>query len=214
MADALSLCSDDIHQCFTECTSIDTLDNAWQQAITLQHYNSLVPLAEPVSKEAVLELPSESTTSKLEDHQFRLLFQSLSLPNRARILSASSPHASTWLQVVPGLNLHLDPSELQAGIKWWLEGLGLHLDHSQFQVAINGGLAWTFPMVLAAHCSLRLLWTHLAIMLLSAKGVVMWFHATTKYVMSLQSPVGELISGVQVEMGSNVAPNYSHTHPC
>ena len=47
---------------------------------------------------------------------------SLSLPKRARLLSAYSPHASSWLQVVPapGLNLHLDPSEFQAGIKWWL----------------------------------------------------------------------------------------------
>ena len=74
--------------------------------------------------ESVLELPGHQKvlSSRLEDHQFRLLFQSLSLPNRARLLSASSPHASAWLQVVPapGLNLHLDPSEFQAGIKWWL----------------------------------------------------------------------------------------------
>ena len=50
--------------------------------------------------------------SKLENHQFRLLFQSLSLPNRARLLSASSSHAAAWLQVAPapGLNLHLSRS--------------------------------------------------------------------------------------------------------
>ena len=74
--------------------------------------------------EAVLELPGhqKELSSRLEDQQFRLLFQSLSLPNRARLLSASSPHASAWLQVVPapGLNLPLDPSEFQAGIIWWL----------------------------------------------------------------------------------------------
>ena len=91
---------------------------------SLQLYNSLVPLAEAVSMEAVLELPGhqKDLSSRLEDQQFRLLFQSLSLPNRARLLSASSPHASAWLQVVPapGLNLHLDPSEFQARIKWWL----------------------------------------------------------------------------------------------
>ena len=45
-------------------------------------------------------------------------------------------------------------------------------------------------MVLPAHCALRLPWT---IMLLPAKGVVMWFFATTNYVMFLQSPVGKLI---------------------
>ena len=32
VADALSLYSDDIRRCFTECTSVDTPDNAWQQA--------------------------------------------------------------------------------------------------------------------------------------------------------------------------------------
>ena len=76
---------------------------------SLQHYNSLFPLAEVI--------PADLKTIKI-----RLLFQSLSLPNRARLLSASSPHASAWLQVVPasGLNLKLDPSEFQAGIKWWL----------------------------------------------------------------------------------------------
>ncbi|KAL5463779.1 hypothetical protein EMCRGX_G032713 [Ephydatia muelleri] len=61
VADALSLYSDDIHQCFTECTSVDTPDNAWQQA------------------------------------------------------QLSLSCSGSW-----GLNLHLDPSEFQAGIKWWL----------------------------------------------------------------------------------------------
>ena len=102
--DALSLYSDDIRQCFTECTSVDTPDNAWQQAQlsrsrgglglrclshhssaayiasltasdngsntnhhllqALQHYNSLVPLAEAVSMEAVLELPGHLSKKK------------------------------------------------------------------------------------------------------------------------------------------------------
>ena len=62
-----------------------------------------------------------------------------------------------------------------------------------FRLPSSGGLDWTFPMVHAAHCALRLPWTHLAIMLLPAKGVVMWFPATTNCVMSLQSSAGELI---------------------
>ena len=45
-------------------------------------------------------------------------------------------------------------------------------------------------MVLPAHCALRLPWT---IMLLPAKGVVMWFFATTNYVTFLPSSVGKLI---------------------
>ena len=138
VADALRLYDDDVRQCFTECTSVDTPDHAWQQAqlslsrgglrlrclshhssaayiasltasdsgsntnhhllqsLQLQLYNSLVLLADAVSMEAVLELPGyqKELSSRLEYQQFRLLFQSLSLPNRARLLSASSPHAS------------------------------------------------------------------------------------------------------------------------
>ena len=62
-------------------------------------------------------------------------------------------------------------------------------------------------MVHAAHCALRLPWTHLTIMLLPAKGVVMWFPATTNCVMSLWSPAGELI------LASRMGSNHSHTHP-
>ena len=62
-----------------------------------------------------------------------------------------------------------------------------------FRLLSSCGLAWTFPMVHAAHCALRLPWIHLAIMLLPAKGVVMWFPATINCVISLRSPAGELI---------------------
>ena len=42
--------------------------------------------------------------------------------NKARLLSASAPHTSSWLSVVPsvGLGVHLDPAEFQAAVKWWL----------------------------------------------------------------------------------------------
>ena len=34
----------------------------------------------------------------------------------------SSPHAASWVSVIPseGLGLHLQPSEFQVAIKWWL----------------------------------------------------------------------------------------------
>ena len=37
-------------------------------------------------------------------------------------LSASAPHASSWLLVVPslGLGFHLDPAEFQIAVMWWL----------------------------------------------------------------------------------------------
>ena len=42
--------------------------------------------------------------------------------NKARLLSASAPHARSWLSVIPSvrLGLHLDPAEFQAAVKWWL----------------------------------------------------------------------------------------------
>ena len=103
-----------------------------------------------------------------------------SAANKARLLPVSFPHAASWLSVTPS------------------EVLGLHLNPSQ---SLSGGLAWTFPMVLAAHCALRLSWSLLAIMLLPAKGVVMWFLATIDYMMSLQCPVCVVA----------VTPNHSHT---
>ena len=43
---------------------------------------------------------------------FRSLLDASSLANKARLLSVSAPHASSWLTVVPTmeLGLHLDPS--------------------------------------------------------------------------------------------------------
>ena len=54
--------------------------------------------------------------------QFCALFDSSSLPNRAQLLSVASPHAASWLFVVPspGLNLHLESAEFQTAMKWWL----------------------------------------------------------------------------------------------
>ena len=65
-------------------------------------------------------------SSRTENSQFRALFESSSLPNRARLLSVASPHAALWLSAVssPGLNLHLESAEFQTAIKWWL-GLDL-----------------------------------------------------------------------------------------
>ena len=69
------------------------------------------------------------------------LFNSSSLADRARLLSISSPHASSWLSVVPseGLGLHLNPDQFQVAIKWWLG-----LDTS-------GG--WITVLLMSRHCA-------------------------------------------------------------
>ena len=58
----------------------------------------------------------------LDNHFFNVLLGSLSIPDRAHLLSASFPHASSWLTVIPseGQGLHLDPPVFQTALKWWL----------------------------------------------------------------------------------------------
>ena len=118
----------------------------------IQMFNSFLPSSEAINAEALLLTPvtQKSLSFKLDDYLLKVLLDMSSIADKARLLSVSSPHAGLWLSVIPS------------------EGLGLHLDPSQFRLLSSGGLAWTFPMVLAAHCALRLPWIHLAIMLLPA----------------------------------------------
>ena len=73
------------------------------------------------------------------------LLNASSLANKAHLLSASAPHASSWLTVVPTVELgvHLDPSELgvhldpsELGVHLDPSELGVHLDPSEFFIAI------------------------------------------------------------------------------
>ena len=54
---------------------------------------------------------------------FHSLLGAPSIANKAHhLLAVSDPHTVSWISVVPSVNLglHLDPSEFQAAIKWWL----------------------------------------------------------------------------------------------
>ena len=65
----------------------------------------------------------KSLSGKIEDHHhLGELLEKASLPDKAQLLSASSPHAAAWLSVIPSvrLNFHPDPSEFRAVVKWWL----------------------------------------------------------------------------------------------
>ena len=55
----------------------------------------------------------------LDNHVFNVLLGSLTIADRARLLSASSPHASSWLMVIPS-ERHLDSPVFQTALKWWL----------------------------------------------------------------------------------------------
>ena len=117
---------------------------SWSQrhhlASAIHLFNSSVPPSEAINSEVLLLTPvtQKSLSSKLDDHLFKVLLGMSSVADKARLLSVSSPHAASWLSVTPS------------------EGLGLILTLPNFRLPLSGGLSWTFPMVLAAHCALRL----------------------------------------------------------
>ena len=161
---ALELFDIDVHHCFSQCTTVDTSDEAWLQAqlslsrgglglrslsshapaayivslcssgfsslsslhltSAIGEFNSSVSSSNMVSVESLAQQPpiQKALSAKIDDFQFNQLFNSSSLADRARLLSISSPHALSWLSVVPseGLGLHLNPDQFQVAIKWWL----------------------------------------------------------------------------------------------
>ena len=98
------------------------LDEFALQAVTL--FNSLVPPANSISEESLLEPCSsqKDLSSRIDDHQFDQLCLISTPTNRARLLSVASCHASSWLAVIPsrGINLSLDPDKFQVALKCWL----------------------------------------------------------------------------------------------
>ena len=91
---------------------------------TVDLFKKLVSPSEVISVDAITTSPVHQRvlSKKLEDHQFSLLLEASSPADKARLLSVSAPHAASWLLVTPspGLDLHLDPNELQISIQWWL----------------------------------------------------------------------------------------------
>ena len=87
-------------------------------------FNSLVSPADAVSVESLLtsSVSQKYLSGKLDDRVFNILLNSSSVADKARLLSVSSPHAASWLSVLPSenLGLHLDPPVFQVAIKWWL----------------------------------------------------------------------------------------------
>ena len=90
----------------------------------ISKFNALVSPSEVTAVESALSSPlsQHALSKKLDDHLFQSVLMTSSPANKARLLSASAPHASSWISVVPsvGLGLHLDPAEFQAAVKWWL----------------------------------------------------------------------------------------------
>eukprot|EP00731_Ephydatia_muelleri_P036196 Em0214g2a len=116
--------------CYIASVCMSGLFSAPQQHLlqSIDDFNHCIPPSKAISFESLTNTPSsqKAISGEFEDELFRQLLSKSSVPDRARLLSVSSPHASAWLSVVPspGLNLHLEPAEFQAAIQWWL-GIGV-----------------------------------------------------------------------------------------
>ena len=128
----LGLCRLSKHSpaCYIASVCMSGLFSAPQQHLlqSIDDFNHCIPPSKAISFESLTNTPSsqKALSGELEDELFRQLLSKSSVPDRARLLSVSPPHASAWLSVVPspGLNLHLEPAEFQAAIQWWL-GVGV-----------------------------------------------------------------------------------------
>ena len=114
---------------------------------------------------------------------------------QGRLLSISSPHASSWFSVVPseGLGLHLNPDQFQVAIKWWLG-----LDTS------GGTLCSLCPDTvldpLGHHASTC-----------KRGGDAVFRHNRLRDVVAESCRLAHL--SVKVEAGNNLPPDHSHTRP-
>ena len=160
-------------------------------------FHSSVSPSDVVSVESLAQWPpiQKALSAKIDDFQFNQLFNSSSLADRARLLSISSPHASSWLSVVPseGLGLHLNPDQFQVAIKWWLG-----LDTS------GGSLCSLCPDTvldpLGHHASTC-----------KRGGDAVFRHNRLRDVVAESCRLAHL--SVKVEAGNNLTPDHSHTRP-
>ena len=106
------------------CSSGFGLQSSHHLSQAIETFNSLVSPADAVSVESLLtsSVSQKYLSGNLDDRVFNILLNSSSVADKARLLSVSSPHAASWLSVVPSenLGLHLDPPVFQVAIKWWL----------------------------------------------------------------------------------------------
>ena len=81
---------------------------SWEHLIhAVDLFNSLVPSSEAISIENVLTSPihQKVLSNKIDSHRFNLLLEQSSPADRARLLSVSSPHAASWVSVIPSEGL-------------------------------------------------------------------------------------------------------------
>ena len=88
-------------------------------------FNSAVPPDRALDIHSLISassVPQKDLSSTLDTCMFNVLLETSSMADKARLLSVSAPHASSWPSVLPsqGLGLHCDAPVHQVAIKWWL----------------------------------------------------------------------------------------------
>ena len=163
----------------------------------IETFNSLVSPADAVSVESLLtsSVSQKYLSGKLDDRVFNMLLNSSSVADKARLLSVSSPHAASWLSVVPSenLGLHLDPPVFQVAIKWWL---GLDTSEGS-QCALCPGSTLDHLGHHAVTCKYG--------------GDVVSRHNRIKDI--LVETCRRAHIGVKVEVGNNLSRDHSKTRP-
>ena len=137
----------------------------------------------------------KALSNMLDNHLFNVLLGSLSIADRARLLSASSPHASSWLTVIPseGQGLHLDPPVFQTALKWWLG-----LDTAEGSVCALCPDKMLDPLGHHATTCKR-------------GGDVVFRHNRLRDI--LAETCRRAHFSVQLEAGCNLTPDHSHSRP-
>ena len=190
-----------LHACAVYIASISSSGFADVDNQHLKHavstFNGLVSTQDTILIGSTVDspIPQKALSFKIDSEQFRALLDSSSPANKARLLSASASHASSWLSVVPSveLGLHLDPHEFCVGIRWWL---GLD---------ISRGLSCS----LCPNTALDLLGHHAVTC--KKGGDVVTRHNRLRDVFVDFCHQAHL--GVHAEVGSNLTPDGSRSRP-
>ncbi|KAL5481549.1 hypothetical protein EMCRGX_G021737 [Ephydatia muelleri] len=181
----------------SSCSSGFGLQSSHHLSQAIETFNSLVSPADAVSVESLLtsSVSQKYLSGKLDDRVFNILLNSSSVADKARLLSVSSPHAASWLSVVPSenLGLHLDPPVFQVAIKWWL---GLDTSEGS-QCALCPGSTLDHLGHHAVTCKYG--------------GDVVSRHNRIRDI--LVETCRRAHIGVKVEVGNNLSRDHSKTHP-
>ena len=140
MASAMQMYDNDGHRALTECTAVDAFGEAWQQAQLSLNRGSL-GLCSLVQHCAAAYISSvrESGQCAVSTSHFLLsinLYNSSISPNKPELICCFLLPCVCLAFSSPSSGLHMDPSELQVALQWWL---GTDLAHGHYAITCKHG---------------------------------------------------------------------------